>query len=97
MNHFGADYLAARFSVWDWGRARLSRLGGLHPVAGYRDRRQRRRALRDLERLDAHLRADIGFVPDGLHPPVEDIVPMPAAVTHEASTAANDNSAERAA
>ena len=19
MNHFGADYLAARFSIWEWG------------------------------------------------------------------------------
>ena len=83
MNHFGADYLAARFSVWDFG---LSRLGLLRPIAGYRAWQESRRALRDSARLDAHLRADIGLVPDGVHPPVADFV-----------TAANDNLAVEAA
>ena len=55
MNHFGADYLAARFSVWDLG---LSRLALLRPVAGYRAWQESRRALRDSARLDAHLRAE---------------------------------------
>ena len=87
MNQYGPDYLAARLSVWDLG---LSRLGGLRPVAGYRAWQEKRRALRDGERLDAHLRLDIGLVPDGLHPPVDDCAAGPA-------EAANDNRAAAAA
>ncbi len=95
MNHYGADYLAARFSVWDLGRSRLSRLGELRPIADYRawqeSRRARRDARRDSGRLDAHLRADIGLVPDGIYPPVEDFAPGPAEVTDMGVIAANDN------
>ena len=83
MNHFGADYLAARFSVWDLG---LSRLGLMRPIAVYRAWEESRRALRDSAWLGAHLRADIGLMPDGIHPPVADCM-----------TAANDNQAAEAA
>ena len=91
MNRYHEDYLDARRSIADFGWSRVSRLAKLRPLAGFLAWQENRRALSDLARIDAHLRADIGLAPDGIHRMAEDLVPRSFDVAQWDRTAANDN------
>ncbi len=92
-----SHYLEARFDVFDFslpalfrrrGEGPSTRLGGWHPLARLRAWQDKRRALRDLARLDDHLLADIGLSRAEIRPVVEGLV---------SAKAANDNRAQEAA
>ncbi len=79
-------YLEARFDIFDLGLpARLSRRGPLTRLRAWQDKR---RALRDLARLDDHLLADIGLSRGDIRPVVEGLI---------TAEAANDNRSQEAA
>lgn len=78
-------YLEARFDIFDF---RLPAWRGSAPLSRLRAWQERRRALRDLARLDDHLLADIGLSRSEIRPVVEGLV---------STTAANDNRSQKAA
>ena len=74
-----SHYLDARFDILDHRLPSLVRWRGLEPVARLRAWQDKRRALRDMARLDDHLLADIGLSRADIRPVVEGLITAKAA------------------
>ncbi|MDH3474172.1 MAG: DUF1127 domain-containing protein [Rhodospirillales bacterium] len=83
-----SHYLDARQEMFNFGLLALFHRRGPGPLSRLRAWQEKRRAIRDLSRLDDHLLADIGLSRGGIRSVVESLI---------AAEAANDNRASRAA